>query len=342
MIKIDIPESSKRIHKEKYYESILYILNNILSQSYVGYHNIHKKYFKEFNKLFESCNILIASPEELDEFVHAEKQLVSRFWRKNRKRSKKVDYILSNIFSYERFVQGRSIRLKGIIMPNESDNNVTWNAFDFLKSLNIRFCPYCNADTIFATSIVKKDKTVKIKSAFDHYYPQSKYPYLAISLYNLIPTCDRCNSNIKGNRELSLKKNTHPYVDNFHDGIVFQNKIKTSTGFTGRTDSFEIKLVSRGKDKVLSEKAENTARFFSIEQIYNALFKEEAADVIKKIYIDVDSYRNHLKEQGIPPDQIDRLIWGCSLDPTQINQNRLSKMIIDFVEIGKTGNLLQS
>ena len=225
-------------------------------------------------------------------------------------------------------------------MPNESDNNVTWNAFDFLKSLNIRFCPYCNADTIFATSIVKNNKTVKIKSAFDHYYPQSKYPYLAISLYNLIPTCDRCNSNIKGNRELSLKKNTHPYVDNFHDGIVFQNKIKTSTGFTGETDSFEIKLLPRGKDKGLSERAEETARFFSIEQIYNALFKEEAADVIKKIYIDVDSYRNHLKEQGIPPDQIDRLIWGCSLDPTQINQNRLSKMIIDFVENGKSGSLL--
>ena len=338
MIKIDIPESSKRIHKEKYYESILYVLKHIPSKICVRNQNETIEYFKGFYKLFETCNILIASPEELDKFVHAEELLVSSCWKEGR--SDEVNTMLSNIFSYERFREGRSIRFNGIKMPNEGDNNVTWNAWVFLKSLNIRFCPYCNADTIFAASIVKNNKPAMLRSAFDHYYSKSKYPYLAISLYNLIPTCDRCNSNIKGDRELSLKNNTHPYVDNFHDGIVFQNKIKTSTGFAGGTDSFEIKLVPRGKDKALSERAEETARFFSIEQIYNTLFKEEAADVIKKIYINVDSYRSFLQKQGIPSNQIDRLIWGCSLDPTQINQNRLSKMIIDFVENSKLGTLL--
>ena len=98
----------------------------------------------------------------------------------------------------------------------------------------------------------------------------------------------------------------------------------------GNSDGFEIELV-RKTNSVLSEKSIKSAQFFSIAEIYNALFKKDAANVILKTNLNVESYRSFLLDKGISSDEIDRLIWGCSLDPTQINQNRLSKMFIDLI-----------
>ena len=53
-----------------------------------------------------------------------------------------------------------------------------------LNSLNLSVCPYCNRQYIFGT-----DNNRKVGAQFDHFYSKSKYPYLALSFYNLIPVC---------------------------------------------------------------------------------------------------------------------------------------------------------
>ena len=63
------------------------------------------------------------------------------------------------------------------------------------KWLNIRCCPYCNAQfTLYLHKIVKKyhPKGIAIFH-FDHFFNKSDYPYLSMSLYNLIPVCSTCN-----------------------------------------------------------------------------------------------------------------------------------------------------
>mgnify|MGYP000006537395 CR=1 FL=1 len=57
-----------------------------------------------------------------------------------------------------------------------------------LNSLNLSVCPYCNRQYIFGT-----DNNRKVGAQFDHFYSKSKYPYLALSFYNLIPCCPTCN-----------------------------------------------------------------------------------------------------------------------------------------------------
>lgn len=38
------------------------------------------------------------------------------------------------------------------------------------------------------------------KFQFNHFYDKGTYPYLALSFYNLIPSCSTCNSSkVKGN-----------------------------------------------------------------------------------------------------------------------------------------------
>ena len=66
--------------------------------------------------------------------------------------------------------------------------------FDILK---LRVCPYCNETPIYYIENSSKNYQ---NFEFDHIMPKDKYPYLALSLYNLVPVCKYCNSK-KGNKE---------------------------------------------------------------------------------------------------------------------------------------------
>lgn len=56
----------------------------------------------------------------------------------------------------------------------------------FMKQLNIKTCCYCNAQ--YATTFINGDDSMASYD-LDHYYPQSKYPYLSTSfliLYQVV------------------------------------------------------------------------------------------------------------------------------------------------------------
>ena len=95
--------------------------------------------------------------------------------------------------------------------------NTEMNAIKLYNEINIKVCPYCNLSNI---SLYKTSKATK-RGHLDHFYPKEKYPYLALSLYNLVPSCYYCNSNFKGSKEVSLDKYIHPYFDNFGSNAKF-------------------------------------------------------------------------------------------------------------------------
>ena len=53
--------------------------------------------------------------------------------------------------------------------------------------LGIKVCPYCNRSYIHTL------KHHGVRPQYDHFFSKIKYPYLAVSLYNLIPSCSICN-----------------------------------------------------------------------------------------------------------------------------------------------------
>lgn len=59
----------------------------------------------------------------------------------------------------------------------------------------LRICPYCGRSFIYAID----SGTGVVKPQIDHFIPKRKYPYLALSYFNLIPVCSTCNmSSCKG------------------------------------------------------------------------------------------------------------------------------------------------
>lgn len=92
------------------------------------------------------------------------------------------------------------------------------------EKLGINTCYFCNIEFI---NKFKDSSDGKFKNGFtlDHYIDKGKYPYLALSLYNLIPSCYTCNSKVKGVDEIN---NLSPSSSKFD----FDDKVKFRTFMT--------------------------------------------------------------------------------------------------------------
>ena len=254
---------------------------------------------------------------------------------------KKVNKQLAKIFDYEEF----------------ADKKADWDLASLAKLLfkQLKICPYCNADPVYyyelREKVGKKTQIRFVKSAFDHYFPRSRYPFLGISLYNLIPACTRCNSSFKGDHYVDLTRMAHPHTSSedhsgdftrykdMHAGMKFHvliSSIKALSWCSG-DDISEIVLSERRfggfPDGVTWE------RLFHLSETYSNLYCDEAADMMCKVIGYPESYyeelSDKLKSHGLPETRVAKLLYGIPLDEESINAHRFSKLFIDMADTYK-------
>lgn len=98
----------------------------------------------------------------------------------------------------------------------------SWNPYKFVYMTGIRTCPYCNRQYI--TPIFRYDG--QMRAELDHFFAKSKYPYLSMSLYNLVPACGFCNSSLKGTREFD-KNDINPYEESLDKYMFFDVELNS-------------------------------------------------------------------------------------------------------------------
>lgn len=208
----------------------------------------------------------------------------------------------------------------------------------------IRICPYCNAETIYSYKVKDGEgrnrngrRRLKFrKSSFDHYFPKSRYPFLSISLYNLIPACTRCNSGLKGDIFKGLPNMAHPYLEDMHKHMKFRILPKTVKAFRccSAEDISDILLMER-KANTFS-KGNVWSKMFGINDAYTQIYREDAADAMfKAISFSpkyVKSLETLLRNAGLPEGRLEKIVYGTKIDKNVINVSRLGKLIIDTVE----------
>ncbi len=59
------------------------------------------------------------------------------------------------------------------------------------------------------------------RNQMDHFFSKSKYPYFALSIYNLIPCCKFCNSSLKLSKDFHNPKTATPYEISYNDCFKF-------------------------------------------------------------------------------------------------------------------------
>lgn len=94
-----------------------------------------------------------------------------------------------------------------------------WDAYALCKMSRYRTCPYCHQS--FAFTVVKAPGGKSFRPTLDHFYDKKSHPYLALSLYNLVPSCHICNSSLKGSENFLRKQHLHPFEDEELIGFNF-------------------------------------------------------------------------------------------------------------------------
>lgn len=204
------------------------------------------------------------------------------------------------------------------------------------KKMNINVCPYCNHNyTLTVNDHINK---VNFRPEFDHFFPKSTHPILALSFYNLVPSCSVCN------KLKSSKKVKHsPYSLTEHMPIKFnfygcskekidnsdEDQLKTHLLGLGKNyDSIYIRPVSENS----STNSDCNIKVLGIEQIYN-----HQTDYVREIMDKAQQYNkssyeglvNSFKGLGKTEAEIDRIIWSSYLDDH--SKRPLSKLTHDLL-----------
>lgn len=88
---------------------------------------------------------------------------------------KEANSILEKLFDYDRF--------------RNADKG--WSAYSLCKTSSYVVCPYCH---LIPTNTEQEDSQQKgYRPQLDHFIGQADYPFLALSLGNLVPCCAICN-----------------------------------------------------------------------------------------------------------------------------------------------------
>lgn len=212
---------------------------------------------------------------------------------------------------------------KGLLQAMGYENYRESKLVELSCMLNIKVCPYCNHNFTLYIDILGKTK-MKGLFQFDHFYDKSDYPYLSMSLYNLIPSCSSCNHQ-KRTTQLDIRYN--PYFKAISDEFHFKVM-----------DSFQLRSGKKGVDKI-DIKIERNARGQGINELQEDLHLEEQysrhKDIVQEIYDKAYSetyYRNMLT--CIPAEDREKLLnqWlGISLDMNDIDKKPLTKFSQDVL-----------
>lgn len=206
---------------------------------------------------------------------------------------------------------------------------------DLAKIINVKCCPYCNMHyTLFAEE-KNKGKTVKklAKFQYDHFYNQSEYPILSMSLYNLIPSCPICNQS-KSKKELSLSY--HPY----HSDICKQFKFELAIGnpanvFCGQkiNDLIDVNFIAEDTKK--QSELDDFVQTFHLKALYqrHGDIAQEAFDkAYEYYYYSKPNNFNFIGLTNKSKDYLKRIWFGTYMKKKEIEKRPMSKFIQDLTE----------
>ena len=337
LVRLDDRAEIERLHKAALVPLVEVKLKDVLAKYSLSRHQKVRDYVNKLRK-YSPDDFLVMSVTDMRSLVATVDGFykATDFGKKHHEKGsegaelKEINSELKKCFDYERF----------------SRNTKGWSLFTLAERLNkqLKFCPYCNAETIYAFTI-KGGKAKVLKSAFDHYFPRARYPFLGLSLYNLIPACTRCNSSLKRDHYEDLVSMAHPYGEGQSDPAAdedMHHKMKFNMVFNdARCLSY---CGAENIDSIiLSERVKGTfdrglkwEKLFKISECYTKIYRNDAAVAYRRATAYPKSYFcskvEELRSAGLPVIGLDELLYGASLDEDEINSNRFGKLVCDIVE----------
>lgn len=182
---------------------------------------------------------------------------------------------------------------------------------------NVKTCPYCNRNYLDVIDGKEYHTTFEL----DHFYNKDDYPMLAVSLYNLIPSCPSCNR-IKGKTTFQY----YPYDSkrDMSSEIKFSYNVKSAIKFTEVKNEDDIEVKVKCDDSAMGE---------YLQELYSN-HKDIALEIIQKTKFYGEGYAKGLCEQlgELFPSKAEvyRMLYGNYLDKEDWTKRPLSKFTYDI------------
>lgn len=284
-------------------------------------------------------DVLIGKPKFLREVIKKSQAKKLRIRRPFRDKLSRFGNELLVIFNYDNdFVKGP----KSQTLQSSS----LWTSYHLVDALDTKVCPYCNR--IFTNTFYSKDEG-RTRPHLDHYYAKSLYPFLAVSLYNLIPSCYTCNSSFKGDKDFFNELHFHPYESEMGKNIKFTlEPVKKKFHSNGRErNGYDLEFV-KGKlenyDLVISDKLEtksklkealkNSDNTFHLTDLY-ASHKPELHELIQLSKIYKPEYTDWLSKRYVgkifkDENELKQMIIRSYIHEKDFGKRPLSKLTHDI------------
>ncbi len=221
--------------------------------------------------------------------------------------------IIKQLFNYDK--SDKSLKLKiSKLQPKISKF--------FRKNITVHTCYYCNIDFIN-----KFNTKNEVKDAFtlDHFLDKGKYPYLALSLYNLVPSCYVCNSKIKKTKEINTLSPTSKNFD-FDKRVKFKTFMQSQNLIINTENDFTL-LLKEDFSKIYEEYIDSLELNGRYEY-----HKYKVLEMIEKRKTYPDS---RIKELALlsqkTEEEVKQDLFGEYLE-NELHKRPLSKLIKDIVK----------
>lgn len=295
---------------------------------------------KEFSMILNGCKSNRISEffadltEHIDDILIGDIEVLSNLnhsiYVGNLKEKKLIRKMCELIFDYESFCNKKS---------------KDWYFSQKLtQEIGLNVCPYCNRNYI--TSVKDENGEKIIGPTLDHFFPQHSYPLLRISLFNLIPSCTICNSNLKHKKDFDLDNFLYPYSDEMDGNARFDFFFK-DFDIGGRKNSSNYHLFlapepscndlmnrklfgpSKGKNK-----KKGSMNVFQIRDIYKASHLDVVSEIDEKLDSTTNLYAmsvRNLLGGHMSDSEFYQFYFGNYLNKRDWNRRPLAKLTYDLV-----------
>lgn len=192
-----------------------------------------------------------------------------------------------------------------------------------LSAFKVEVCPYCNRQYINNMNIIEGLKTT---ADLDHYYSEAQFPFLKLSIYNFIPSCQICNSRFKLTKDFWSEKHIYPYINEFGNDAIFA--FDNIDHLFNKIPSFSIHNVSK------KEEIDNSINTFRLQEIYKS-HNEYVKNLVEKVHVynksQLEEYLREFPDMFKTEEEILRFVFGNYFDDVDIAKLPLGKLTKDLL-----------
>ena len=254
-----------------------------------------KKAFEELKKLYEDK---FSDYQELERYVEMLKKIVAEEKEFVIKEELFLDYKINEIEKLRNLMQkvGKKksvlevcfvkLKIPKKYLPhklfdyNKLYKKENWNRHKLLSLIGIEVCPYCQRNYI-SNYEEDEENNKKTTGTLDHFYPKAHYPFLALSLYNFVPSCQVCNSIFK--RDADTHDSIYPYEEGFEElGVKFKTSKEIIYEILGEKDSdFSVEIDCKNiEDKEKENKVRKSIDNLGLDRVYEKSHNQYIQDLL--------------------------------------------------------------